>query len=450
MKKVLILAYDFPPYVSVGGLRPYSWYKHLKESGIEPIVVTRQWDNKYANELDYIAPSKSSETLIEETKYGTILRTAYKANLANRIMLKHGKNKYQLLRKIISAYFELMQWFLLIGPKVNLFTKANKYLKNNNVDVIIATGDPFILFRYASILSKKYNTPWIADYRDPWIQDKTLTANRFVKRLYAYFEKKYLKTSNSVITVSTFVQKQIESLLLDKEFYIIPNGYNNEAISFSRNSIQNNSVFSIAFTGTIYKWHPIKLFFQTLSQLIKENNIIFNINFYGINNDNEIRKLLEDISPNIVPFVNFTKKLSDKELFREMGKNNLFLLFNDYSILGTKIYNYLAVKRKILLCFSNDKNANNLKKEFYGIKELSSESQHLQEDLIINTNSGIIVNDQNHLIEALKNLHKEFKTKGYIECNSENIEQFSRKRQVERLAKIINSFEQESTSCDKN
>ena len=36
MKKVLIFAYDFPPYVSVGGLRPYSWYKYLKEYGIEP------------------------------------------------------------------------------------------------------------------------------------------------------------------------------------------------------------------------------------------------------------------------------------------------------------------------------------------------------------------------------------------------------------------------------
>ncbi|MDY0217231.1 MAG: hypothetical protein RBS19_09780 [Bacteroidales bacterium] len=31
MEKVLILAYDFPLYVSVGGLRPYSWYKNFHE-----------------------------------------------------------------------------------------------------------------------------------------------------------------------------------------------------------------------------------------------------------------------------------------------------------------------------------------------------------------------------------------------------------------------------------
>lgn len=65
MKKVLILAYDFPPYVSVGGLRPYSWYKYLHQSDVYPIVITRQWNNQYGNGMDYVAPSESSETLVE-------------------------------------------------------------------------------------------------------------------------------------------------------------------------------------------------------------------------------------------------------------------------------------------------------------------------------------------------------------------------------------------------
>ena len=34
MKKLLILAYDFPPYISVGVLRPYLWYKYMKEYGV--------------------------------------------------------------------------------------------------------------------------------------------------------------------------------------------------------------------------------------------------------------------------------------------------------------------------------------------------------------------------------------------------------------------------------
>ena len=37
--KVLILAYDFPPYVSVGGIRPYNWMKFMPEFDVEPMVM---------------------------------------------------------------------------------------------------------------------------------------------------------------------------------------------------------------------------------------------------------------------------------------------------------------------------------------------------------------------------------------------------------------------------
>jgi len=168
MKKVLILAYDFPPYISVGGLRPYSWFKHFKAFDINPIVVTRQWNNKYANGFDYIAASKNTQTIIEKTEYGTIIKSPYFPNLANRILLKYGYNKYKIFRKIGSGFYELFQWCFFIGPKVQLYFAAREYLKTNRVDVIIATGEPYILFRYASVLSKKNNIPWIADYRDPW------------------------------------------------------------------------------------------------------------------------------------------------------------------------------------------------------------------------------------------------------------------------------------------
>jgi hypothetical protein len=88
MKKLLILAYDFPPYVSVGGLRPYNWLKYLREYGIEPIVITRQWSNKYGNALDYIAPITTSETIIEHTDFGKIFRTSLKPTFSKHLLLK--------------------------------------------------------------------------------------------------------------------------------------------------------------------------------------------------------------------------------------------------------------------------------------------------------------------------------------------------------------------------
>ena len=117
MLKVLILAYDFPPYVSVGGLRPYHWYKEFQAYGIEPTVITRQWGNQYGSSLDFVAPGWSNEAVKEQDAYGTIIRCPYRPNLSNRLLLKHGPKKFRLLRKTISAWYEVMQFYVDTGPK---------------------------------------------------------------------------------------------------------------------------------------------------------------------------------------------------------------------------------------------------------------------------------------------------------------------------------------------
>jgi hypothetical protein len=182
LKKILILAYDFPPYVSVGGLRPYSWYKYLHEYGVHPVVITRQWSNKFGNYLDYIAPGESDDTIVETLNDSTLIKTPYRPNLANKLMIKHGESKFKFIRKLISGFYEISQFILPIGPKSNLYFEAKKYLSSNKVDVIIATGDPFILFGYASKLSKKFKTPWIADYRDPWSKKQYIHNNHLRQR----------------------------------------------------------------------------------------------------------------------------------------------------------------------------------------------------------------------------------------------------------------------------
>src|SRR5688572_5192581 len=129
MKKVLILAYDFPPYVSVGGIRPFNWYKFLPESGIHPVVVTRQWVNKYRDYRDYISKSESDEVIIESDEMRTIVKTPYIPNIANRILLKHGESKYRFIRRLISAFYELGQFIFPMGSKYQLYKAANEYLK---------------------------------------------------------------------------------------------------------------------------------------------------------------------------------------------------------------------------------------------------------------------------------------------------------------------------------
>lgn len=440
MKKVLILAYDFPPYVSVGGLRPFNWFKYFKEFGIAPIVVTRQWSNKYGNHLDYIAPSESKKVKIEEVPEGTIIRAPYKPNLSNRILLKYGVGRFKLLRKVLTGYFEILQYFLPIGTKYSVFQAAKQYLQHNEVDLIVATGDPFILFKYGHKLSKKYDIPWIADYRDPWSQNTDNRLSKIESLLYPKLEKKYLSSVSAVTTVSKHVQHGIENLCSNKTFKIISNGFDPEAVESIKEINQNTEVLTITYAGSIYEWHPYLSFLEAVSDWIKDKKTVIKLRFLGTNKQDQLKELCKSKFPELYPNLEISSKMPNQVLLAELKKANVLLLFNDYYYLGTKIFDYLAVGRKILFCYTVDDEAITLKKDYYVFGESKQDSDQLQADLIKETHSGVCVRDKDQLIEVLDSLYNEFDLKRLIENRTENIERFSRRKQTEELASFIQSL----------
>ncbi|CAN0503044.1 unnamed protein product, partial [Scytosiphon promiscuus] len=102
MKKILILANDFPPFNSIGAQRPASWYKYFHENGLFPVVVTRHWDEGIQSPIDYIKPSFKKEIEISENPEGTIIRVPYSPTLRDRLIIKFGLEKYQFLRKFLT------------------------------------------------------------------------------------------------------------------------------------------------------------------------------------------------------------------------------------------------------------------------------------------------------------------------------------------------------------
>ena len=438
MKKLLILAYDFPPYVSVGGLRPWSWYKYLHRFGIYPVVITRQWSNQYGNHLDYIAPGTSDKDEIEQTPEGVIIRSPYKPNLANRILLKYGQGRFAIVRQLVTAWYEVAQYFFSVGPKSGIYRTARNYLKNNKVDAIIASGDPFILFRYAHLLSREFGIPYIADYRDAWCQVKKSGMHGLLYYFFPMFERRFVSNAAAVTTVSEYIKSLIGTNLKGKKFHIIPNGYDPEIASKVSEIRQNDKVLTIAMAGTIYPWHSWRSFLDIVEQFVSQNSgVQISLKFYGINIADEVQSYIDTKCMAIKGMVTILPRMSNSRLLAEMAAANVLLLFNYYSMMGTKIYDYLALRRRILLCYSNDPKEQKLKEKFYPMDEVEGQSRHLQQDLIEATNSGVVARDELHLMEILKSWHDEFKQKGHLECLSHGVEQFSRIRQVEKLAEVV-------------
>lgn len=426
MIRVLILAYDFPPYVSVGGLRPFSWFSHFKEFDVEPIVITRQWGNVYGNHLDFVAPGWSKELVIEELPQGIILRTPYSPNLSNRLLMRFGEKRFRWLRKVISGYYEVLQFFFVVGPKKELYKAAKAYLAQHPVDVIIATGEPFVLFYYARKLSASYDVPWIADYRDPWTNNNTRQQSKVFYLMNKLVEKNIVASAKSIQTVSDFTANQIKQITNLKEIVIFPNGYD-DAPSEGHKSVSNNTnCIRIAFGGRIYPWHPINEFLEGICESIKSNvEIKLEINFFGVNLSDEQKHSFKTKFSLLSDNLHFHDAIPNHEYQVALRSHHVLLLFNDYTILGTKIFDYLAAKRRIWLCFS---------------KVNEGEEKSVQAEIIHQTNAGISIVDKIHLIREIDNVWNELINHGDIRCESVNTEQFSRRLQVARLADFVKNI----------
>ena len=355
MRKALILAYDFPPLNSIGAQRPYSWFKYFKEFGIEPVVVTRHWDRAFNNPKDFYEPSIAQTSSSEETKEGLVLRTPFHPNLRDRLI-----NKEDILSTVLRKVLTLAQVFTehhfsALDNKHSIYLEAEKYLSSNKVDAIIATGEPFILFSYAAKLSSKFNTPWVADYRDGWSTNNSLdVSNSKNKLLRTFFKRLEHSTVSSSALVTTaapdFSRRAAELLKRSKnDTPVIYNGYF-EDLYENLEEVGLDDVFSIAHAGTIYPFQKVETFLEGVNLFkVKHPERKMVLTFYGLNMFPEQKERIRSFPCEAE--VRFTDKVPHQEIIQKLRSTHVQLLLANPEVnqIYAKVFDYIATGRPILM-----------------------------------------------------------------------------------------------------
>ena len=430
MKKILILTKDFYPASEVASFRSYGWYKYLFENGYYPIIVTSAENIKNENVEHKM---KSDE--------GEVIYAKYHEPLNIKLDRKYTSIFSKMFRKLVSLYIELTLFLFNNKYRSNIYNEAKDYLeKNKDVHFIIATGGPFILFKFADLLSREYEIKWAGDYRDTWTQSRNRNKLWITRKMNLYFESKYANRAHFITTVSEYL-KILISQNIKTPIHVIPNGYNDWNFTGKNTNEGPKENLEIGFAGSIYPHHPIESFLSGLNELLVNDYIHIQVYFYGINIKNELNKLIKQKFPNLSININFINRLSNRELISRMKRHHLLLVFNEYRITGTKIYEYLAIRRKILLCYINDEEANELHRQKYIINGATDEDQVIsrQKEIIEQTKSGFSIVNKKDLIATLKNLHGKRNNKEELGFTSGDISDYSRRKQTKDLAKIIDN-----------
>lgn len=355
---VLILCHDFPPLNSIAARRPFSWFNFFPKSNIHPVVVTKSWEDS-SSTVDEIATQKGASEIITDEQDGrTLIRVPLNKTLPEKLLARYGIAKFSLLRKSLTFLYLVLSYpFSFFDRNKLIFEAADNYLRQHGADFIIATGEPFILFKHAHVLSKKYHIPWIADFRDGWLLNHMTTKRKgiiieFLRRWEFFFEKKYISSCQFITTVDPLLAAKL-SALHGKTANVVYNGFEEFLPARENNKFQNLPL-NLFYSGTLYPSHNVEILLQAVHDLDITGKISpgdLKIKFLGIEFFPAQYRRVIQYSQRSVPYLETSKRLPQKEVKQLNSMADFSIVFSDrwQPVIPAKTYEYLASRRPIVV-----------------------------------------------------------------------------------------------------
>lgn len=427
MKKILILAYFFPPSNFAGSFRSYSFAKYLNKFGYYPVVVTRK--SKENTSSFYDMAEEIGGDVVHEVHDGyEVYYMPYKNSNRDKLLVKYGNAKFVLFRKILTLVEQLFQYICNgVIPYRNMYAQSKKLLEaSDEYSFILASGKPYILFKFAYLLSKRFKIKWIAEYRDEWNscsnQNNVFEYQKVLLHIEKFFEKKWIKTASCIISVSDYITNSIRRYHGQKGYTIL-NGFDQDDYNaFEKEPL--NDFFTITYNGSLYATQPIEIFIEGFIQFLKSHTFEQPplLQFPGLLTMPETASKVTELLKGYEDYYQITGRILKKEVIRMQMRSHLLLMVGHTSVKGTyssKIFEYLACRRPVLLCPSDG---------------------DVLVELIKNTKSGFICNTEKEVVELLERMYKDYDV-NLPDYNEIEIKRYSRENQVKVLARIMEEIE---------
>lgn len=425
MKKVIIISYFYPPCNLTASQRVESWAKYLIKSGYYPIIITRKWE-KHVKSFDDCHYSTSKEVLIEKHENYEVHYCPYSANLRDRL---HAEKRFLFFKKALSFMEIVFQniWVKLC-PFNNFIDEAEKIIKSEKkIHSVIISGNPFIQFKFGYQLSKKYNIPWIADYRDAWTTStiNNISGNRIktaINLYQQYFEKKWVKTA-SYITASSIPIGESMGKLVNVKSEAIYNGFEpSDFIQYS-NVPKITSHFQIVYIGTLYDGQDISIFIEAYKNFIQIKKPSCKLFFPGLDLDLIQKVRVEKLLEGYEDYYKTSLRIPKSEILKIEKESHLLLHVawkGHAGIIASKIYEYIGSGSKIIVVPGDGGSI---------------------DEIVETSRSGFIFDDVNSVYAFLCNEYDKFiEGREVSQVDSELRMQFSRESQAIKLGLILNKI----------
>jgi hypothetical protein len=370
---------------------------------------------------------ESKKTMVvERTEQSTVYYLPYTHSLLAKVM---NSSVYK-----IPGFSKIYHFLVLLSGRVMIEIDAfysfktflKTHLKEHHYDAVIVSAPPHNLVRLGYYLLKKFQLPFIVDFRDIWNNDELEIdyqpdfSQRIKNSINRFFMKKWLRKAALVITVSDALAQRLRSIT-DRKVLEVTNGFEAELFS-GKNQLPSADVFTISIIGTIYPKQDLSVIIDGLNKFISIVGKNVKLSFIGIESIEEVAKRVKASLPAECLYT--TPRLSRTSAIDYTLTSHVLLYagWKQYKgIYSGKIFDYLGAKRNILIAPGDN---------------------DVIDHIVLQTQAGKIANSADAFSSILTEWYKEWKEKGRLayEGKEELINHHTREHQAKILATHVRSL----------
>jgi len=388
MRKVLIVAYYFPPHATVGSLRPLGFCRYLHKFGWLPHVVSTDMKSVYppCPSEDSLCQSLPENVIVDRIPYFDPNQSLLKYRERIRRLLgvvtprpgdqeekKHSggslpvspcvppQSSWMKIKKFILDWafdFPDQQhyWFHSVKRKIA------RIPSKDYPDLVFATGGPWTGLLVGRALARRFRVPFVADFRDPWMSvPSNRRSSQLLTRRLEKLEAAVCASAAAVVLNTEEMRQNFIDRYPDvaHKFVAITNGFNFGSETY-QDAAQSESytglggTYELCHFGNVYGGRNATSLFQAVMELHRESRLHphqFRLRFIGSLEiediaSQELIKYLEQEG-----FLRCEPPLPHRLCLQEMAAAHTLLILQPHSAvrIPAKTYEYIASGRPIIL-----------------------------------------------------------------------------------------------------
>lgn len=426
-KKILIITYYWPPAGGPGVQRWLKFVKYLPDFGVQPIVYIPENPTYPIVDENLVKEVSDKAIILKQTIFEPYQLASFLSKNKTK-KISSGIIPNQKKQSFLDKTFLWIRGNLFIPDARVFWVKPSvafleKYIADNNIDIIITSGPPHSLHLIGLELKKKLDLKWFADFRDPWTTigyHKSLRLSNFAAKKHKTLEHQVLNTADTIIVTSKTTKTEFQAITT-KPIAVITNGYDTEEVE--KQTL--DSKFSLAHIGSFLSERNPLILWEILVELIEEIphfKSLLEIKLIGAVS----QEVLETINQfGLNSYLNNLGYVSHKEAIAQQRKSQVLLLIeinseDTKSIIPGKLFEYMVSNRPIIAIGPKDSDF---------------------AEIITNTNTGVFFDysEKMKLKSVILDFYNQF-LEGKLQSNGVGLQNYSRRNLTKDLVQLLNKM----------